>query len=200
MQRSNVVVPYLVTYRMLLFVVMIFVINCSIVATEVVTTNPHYAKADDASSTREAKSEKINEAKSAGVDMPFQLTTKAFKPSEMIPSKYSCDGADVSPDLKWENAPEGTKGFALICDDPDAPVGTFTHWVLYGLAHDTTELPEGLTKNPEVGNPKCKQGINDFGRVGYGGPYPPRGASLYRGHQGSHQLPGVCPTGLLQLE
>jgi Raf kinase inhibitor-like YbhB/YbcL family protein len=108
--------------------------------------------------------------------MAFSISTKSFKPAETIPTKYTCDGADVSPDLKWSEAPKNTKGFALICDDPDAPVGTFTHWVLYGLAHDAAELPEGMAKTPEVGYPDCKQGKNDFGRVGYGGPCPPRGS------------------------
>ena len=107
--------------------------------------------------------------------MAFTITTKAFRPSEVIPSKYTCDGADVSPDLKWSEPPANTKSFALICDDPDAPMGTFNHWVLYGLSHDALELPEGLSKDQEVGFPKCKQGLNDFGRVGYGGPCPPRG-------------------------
>jgi Raf kinase inhibitor-like YbhB/YbcL family protein len=104
------------------------------------------------------------------------LKTKAFQSSETIPSKYTCDGADVSPDLTWEGAPQGTKGFALICDDPDAPSGTFTHWVLYGLAGGITQLPENIDKKEEVASPKCKQGMNDFGKLGYGGPCPPRGS------------------------
>ena len=104
------------------------------------------------------------------------LKTSAFKPSEVIPQKYTCDGADVSPDLSWEGAPKETKSFALICDDPDAPVGTFTHWVLYSLPHDATGLPENLPKKDALDSPSCKQGMNDFGRVGYGGPCPPRGS------------------------
>ena len=107
--------------------------------------------------------------------MAFSISTKAFQPSRMIPSKYTCDGSDVSPDLKWTEPPPNTRSFALICDDPDAPSGTFTHWVLYGLSHDSAELPEGLSKDAEVGYPKCKQGVNDFGRTGYGGPCPPKG-------------------------
>ena len=105
--------------------------------------------------------------------------TKSFKPSETIPAKYTCDGADVSPDLTWESAPSETKSFALICDDPDAPGGTFTHWVLYGLDATITALPENLPKKEETDSPKCKQGTNDFGKVGYGGPCPPRG-SIHR--------------------
>jgi hypothetical protein len=107
----------------------------------------------------------------------FTLNSRAFQSSASIPSKHTCDGPDVSPDLKWSGAPANTKGFGLICDDPDAPMGTWVHWVLYGLSHDATELPEGLAKDPEIGYPKCKQGINDFGRTGYGGPCPPRGST-----------------------
>jgi len=102
--------------------------------------------------------------------------TNAFKTSETIPTKYTCDGEDVSPDLKWDGAPQETKSFALICDDPDAPGGNFTHWVLYGLAATVTELPENFPEKEEVDSPKCKQGTNDFGKVGYGGPCPPRGS------------------------
>jgi Raf kinase inhibitor-like YbhB/YbcL family protein len=107
--------------------------------------------------------------------MPFAISSNAFQPSQTIPAKYTCDGANVSPDLKWSDPPSNTKSFALICDDPDAPVGNFTHWVLYGLATDTTELPEGLSKDAEVGSPRCKQGVTDFGKTGYGGPCPPKG-------------------------
>ncbi len=105
------------------------------------------------------------------------LKTKAFQQSEVIPQKHTCDGADVSPDLTWEGAPQETRSFALICDDPDAPVGTFNHWVLYALSANVSGLPENLPKKDEVASPKCKQGTNDFGRVGYGGPCPPHGST-----------------------
>ena len=108
--------------------------------------------------------------------MSFSITTTAFQPDQMIPSRFTCDGADVSPQLSWKEAPAGTKGFALICDDPDAPVGTFTHWVLYGLPAGTSGLPEEMAKDPEVGTPSCRQGRNDFGKIGYNGPCPPRGS------------------------
>ena len=106
----------------------------------------------------------------------MDLKTKAFQPSGAIPSKYTCDGADVSPDLTWEGAPKETKSFALICDDPDAPSGTFTHWVLYSLPASTTTLPENFPKKEQVDSPKGNQGTNDFSKVGYGGPCPPRGS------------------------
>ena len=104
------------------------------------------------------------------------LKTNAFQQSEAVPEKYTCDGANVSPELMWEDAPKEAKSFALICDDPDAPVGTFNHWVLYGLAADQTRLPENLAKKAEVSSPASRQGTNDFGQPGYGGPCPPRGS------------------------
>lgn len=108
--------------------------------------------------------------------MPFKLSSTSFETSAEIPTRYTCDGADDSPALSWTDAPDGTSTFALICDDPDAPVGLFTHWVLYGLSSDVSELPENLPKEAEVRSPACKQGINDFRRSGYGGPCPPRGS------------------------
>lgn len=108
--------------------------------------------------------------------MPFKLSSKSFETSAEIPTRYTCDGADDSPALSWNEAPDGTSTFALICDDPDAPVGLFTHWVLYGLSSDVSELPENLPKDAEVQKPACKQGVNDFRRIGYGGPCPPRGS------------------------
>ena len=104
------------------------------------------------------------------------LKTNAFKQSEMIPTKYTCDGSDISPDLTWEGAPQGTKSLALICEDPDAPNGTFTHWVLYALPANTNGLPENLPKQDVIQSPASKQGTNDFREVGYGGPCPPRGS------------------------
>ncbi len=106
--------------------------------------------------------------------MAFELTSSAFEQGKPIPLKYTCDGPDVSPPLRWSGTPEGTKSLVLICDDPDAPVGTWVHWVLYNIAGDRTELPEGIAKEKMVlGN--ARQGINDFQRIGYGGPCPPGG-------------------------
>ena len=113
----------------------------------------------------------------------FKLICKEFGPNQPIPKKYSSEAKDHSPPLRWEGAPRETKTFALICDDPDAPVGTFTHWVLYGLSADKTELPENVAKSeivPALGG--IKQGMNDFGRAGYGGPCPPRGHGPHHYH------------------
>ncbi|MFQ5897437.1 MAG: YbhB/YbcL family Raf kinase inhibitor-like protein [Candidatus Methylomirabilia bacterium] len=106
--------------------------------------------------------------------MAFELQSPAFSAGSEIPAKHTCDGPDRSPPLRWTDPPSGTNGFALIVDDPDAPVGTWVHWVLYGLAATLRELPEGVPAKdavPGIG----VQGVNDFRRVGYGGPCPPRG-------------------------
>jgi Raf kinase inhibitor-like YbhB/YbcL family protein len=102
------------------------------------------------------------------------LTSTAFSDGAAIPAKYTCDGQDLSPPLRWSHLPQGTKSIALICDDPDAPVGTWVHWVLYGLSGSTTELPEGVPASEALPN-GAKQGLNDFQRIGYGGPCPPAG-------------------------
>jgi Raf kinase inhibitor-like YbhB/YbcL family protein len=113
-----------------------------------------------------------------GSKMGIQLTGSAFLEGAPIPGKYTCDGQDISPPLKWKNVPQGTRSIALICDDPDAPVGTWVHWVLYGLPGSVTELPEGVPNTTNLPN-GAKQGLNDFGRIGYGGPCPP-GKSAHR--------------------
>lgn len=106
--------------------------------------------------------------------MSLKLTSPAFAEGQPIPAKYTGDGPDVSPPLQWSGVPAGAKSLALICDDPDAPVGTWVHWVLYGLPASATELPENVP--PQETLPSgARQGVNDFGRVGYGGPAPPPG-------------------------
>ena len=106
--------------------------------------------------------------------MAFELKSTAFENGGFIPKKYTCDGSDVSPPLSWTDPPEGTKSLALICDDPDAPMGTWVHWVLFGVPPETRELPEGVPTEKTL-SWGGKQGRNDFGRIGYGGPCPPRG-------------------------
>ncbi len=113
-------------------------------------------------------------AQKGGETVNFTISTSAFREGETIPNKYTCDGADLSPPLKWEGTPAGTKGFAIIMDDPDAPAGTFTHWVIYDIPADTTTLPAGLGKDPDL-TKGVKQGISSFRRTGYGGPCPPPG-------------------------
>lgn len=108
----------------------------------------------------------------------LQITSSAFDHNGMIPKKYTCDGEDISPQLSWSGAPEGTKSFALINDDPDAPMGTWVHWVLYDLPPSINELSENMPKDKTLSN-GAKQGITDFKNIGYGGPCPPSGIHRY---------------------
>jgi hypothetical protein len=107
--------------------------------------------------------------------MSFALKTQAFPESGTIPVRYTCDGLNLSPQLTWSGAPAGTKSLALVVDDPDAPGGTFLHWVLFDIGTKTEALPEGPTA-AKLGI----AGINDFGKSAYGGPCPPRGRGPHR--------------------
>jgi Raf kinase inhibitor-like YbhB/YbcL family protein len=108
----------------------------------------------------------------------MEITSSAFEEGQMIPKKYTCDDVDISPPIKLANVPEGAKTIALICDDPDAPVGTWVHWVLFNLPANITELPEKVPPDEVLSN-GAKQGTSDFGRIGYGGPCPPSGTHRY---------------------
>jgi Raf kinase inhibitor-like YbhB/YbcL family protein len=114
------------------------------------------------------------QAQEKGGAMGLKLTSSAFAAEGSIPKKFTCDGPDVSPVLSWSGAPSGTQSFALIMDDPDAPAGTWVHWVLYDLPSNTKELTEGVPKQDQLSN-GARQGLNDFRKVGYGGPCPPPG-------------------------
>ncbi len=103
----------------------------------------------------------------------FSLTSQVFQQGGTIPAKYTCDGKDVSPPLSWEMVPDGAKSLALIVDDPDAPGGIFTHWVLFNLPAASRSLPEGVPKLDRLDGGGI-QGKNDFGKKGYNGPCPPR--------------------------
>jgi Raf kinase inhibitor-like YbhB/YbcL family protein len=102
----------------------------------------------------------------------IQLDSPAFDEGGIIPNKYTADGQDVSPPLAWPDAPEGTQGFALVCEDPDAPRKTWIHWVLFNVPGESRELPEGLPREGHLADGSM-QGVNDFGKVGYNGPSPP---------------------------
>lgn len=106
--------------------------------------------------------------------MAFELRSAAFKDGAQIPKKHTADGPDQSPSLAWTDPPPGTESFALIADDPDAPVGTWVHWVMYNIPGSARELPEGVSPREKLPDGSL-QGKNDFGRVGYGGPSPPPG-------------------------
>ncbi|MCX7590232.1 MAG: YbhB/YbcL family Raf kinase inhibitor-like protein [Kiritimatiellae bacterium] len=122
---------------------------------------------------RPAGSESVSGSK-GGEAMTFKLASSAFAEGAAIPVKYTGDGPDISPPLTWTDPPAGTKSLVLICDDPDAPVGTWVHWVLYDIPPTTRSLAEGI---PTIGTVPGvgKQGKNDFRRLGYGGPAPPPG-------------------------
>ena len=115
------------------------------------------------------------EPKSAtGHVMKMQLTSAAFTAGQPIPVKYTADALDISPPLAWTNTPPGAKSLVLIADDPDAPAGTWVHWVIYDLPPDSAMLAEDQLKVPQLRN-GAKQGLNDFKQTGYGGPSPPPG-------------------------
>ncbi|MBS0634225.1 MAG: YbhB/YbcL family Raf kinase inhibitor-like protein [Verrucomicrobia bacterium] len=108
--------------------------------------------------------------------MALELESSAFANGDTMPIRYTADGADHSPPLIWSGAPKGTKTFALIMDDPDAPVGTWDHWVLFNLPLDTQTLHEALFNREKLPN-GAVQGLNSWGKVGYNGPSPPKGSS-----------------------
>lgn len=114
--------------------------------------------------------------------MAFTLTSSAFNDGDSIPSRYSCEGDDISPPLSWQDVPANTESLVLIIDDPDAPDPqapkmTWVHWVLYNIPPDVSELPEHITKTTVP--PGTEQGLNDWKRIGYGGPCPPIGRHRY---------------------
>jgi Raf kinase inhibitor-like YbhB/YbcL family protein len=107
-------------------------------------------------------------------EMALTVSSSAFQEGSEIPARYTCEGQDVSPALTWKEPPAGTQSFALIMDDPDAPGGVFTHWVLFNLPADSRGLSEAVPTQPQLPDGSL-QGKNDFGRSGYGGPCPPSG-------------------------
>lgn len=110
--------------------------------------------------------------------MSIELTSPAFNHGDAIPAKFSCDGDDISPPLQWQNVPAGTQSLAVIMDDPDAPRGTWIHWVLYNIPAATSELPENVAPADSLPG-GGSQGTSSFRRVGYGGPCPPGGSHRY---------------------
>src|SRR4051812_23329690 len=109
----------------------------------------------------------------AAAEAPMKITTDAFAPEGTIPQKYTCDGANTAPALAWDNAPTNAKSFALIVEDPDAPAGVFTHWVIYNIPAQASALGSPL---PET----ALQGKNSAGKTGFSGPCPPPGHGSHR--------------------
>ncbi len=110
--------------------------------------------------------------------MTITVRSAAFQEGGMIPAKYTCDGDDISPPLEWTGIPQGTKSLALISDDPDAPVGTWVHWVMWSIPPDVSGLAEDIPPDSQLSD-GSRQGISDFRRPGYGGPCPPSGVHRY---------------------
>ena len=109
----------------------------------------------------------------------MQIKSGSFQVEETIPVNYTCEGNDISPELSWIDAPENTKSFALIVDDPDAPNKTWVHWVVYNIPANMKGFPEGISEK-ELKDKGIKQGINDFEQESYGGPCPPHGHGQHR--------------------
>jgi Raf kinase inhibitor-like YbhB/YbcL family protein len=120
-----------------------------------------------------------------GAKTDLDLRSAAFEEGGAIPARYTCDGQDVSPPLSWSSSPDETRSLALIADDPDAPGGTFVHWVIYNLPPDTRRLPEDVPNREETLPSGAAQGVNGAGSVGYMGPCPPSGTQVL--------LQGLCP-------
>jgi hypothetical protein len=119
--------------------------------------------------TAGCRSESSTQAEEGENKMTLQITSPAFIEGETIPTKYTCDGSNISPQLDWTDVPQGTQSLVLIADDPDAPAGTWVHWVLYDLPANLTSLPEGTSGTGTAGT-------NSFKKRTYGGPCPPKGS------------------------
>ncbi len=132
----------------------------------------------------------------------LDIISSAFKAGEMIPKKYTCDGEDTSPQLSWTKVPSQARELVLICDDPDAPLGTWVHWVAYGIAPGMNGLPENVAKKDTTAG--IKQGKNSFGKIGYGGPCPPKGPAhryffkLYAVDKATNLKPGATKDDVLK--
>lgn len=118
--------------------------------------------------------------------LTIKLSSSTFPDGGMIPKTFTCDGADRSPPLEWSGVPASARSLALICDDPDAPMGTWSHWVIFNLPPETKMLKEGIPPDESIAliegseSPtRARQGQNDFKKIGYGGPCPPGGTHRY---------------------
>lgn len=130
--------------------------------------------------THQARAQRVEAAPNVSCNLmegAMKLVSSAFADGAQIPRRFTCDGEDLSPPLQWSDAPSGTKSFVLLCDDPDAPAGTWHHWAAYDLPPVLTESAEGAARNKNL-----KQAVNDFRKVGYGGPCPPPGHGPHHYH------------------
>lgn len=130
-------------------------------------------KVENQPTSTEEKKTMATEPKETSIS--FTLTSSVFNSGNIIPTQFTCSGANLSPPLSWTGAPQSTKSFAIICDDPDAPAGTWVHWVYFNIPDSVSSLDEGL-KADETLEDNSIQGLNDFQKPGYGGPCPPPGS------------------------
>jgi hypothetical protein len=149
--------------KFLLILLIIFIFGC--VQKEVITEKTQVDSIKTVGKTSEQTQEII------GGEI-MKLTSPAFKEGEAIPSEYTCDGNDINPELNIEDVPLETKSLALIMDDPDAPIGTFVHWVIWNIPADIKKIEKGQ-------EPQGIEGKTDYGKIGYGGPCPPSGTHRY---------------------
>ena len=131
--------------------------------------------------------------------MALQLTSRDFENEAAIPDVHSKDGGNISPALSWTGVPEETRSLTLIVDDPDAPVGLFTHWIVYGIDPRTTDFKQHLPNAPKLPN-GARHGVNGFGEIGYGGPQPPSGTHRYFFHLYALDTDTDMPGGLTRQE
>jgi Raf kinase inhibitor-like YbhB/YbcL family protein len=125
------------------------------------------------------QSARMSEAgKARGRKVQIKVTSAVFHEGDMIPKRYTCDGANVSPPLAWTGVPQNTKSIAVLCDDPDAPMGTWVHWIMFNLPASARDLPEHVPTDLVLKS-GAKQGAGDSGRIGYDGPCPPGGTHRY---------------------
>jgi Raf kinase inhibitor-like YbhB/YbcL family protein len=145
-------------------------------STTTTTATPGPAEDSLPISTGDAVESSESEVEEQAIQL--ELTSDAFNDGDPIPLKFSCDGDDISPQLAWSGVPEETLSFALIVDDPDAPVGTWVHWVLYNIPAETRSLQSAVKSQSDL--PSGTQvGENDWGEISYGGPCPPSGTHRY---------------------
>jgi hypothetical protein len=148
--------------------------------TAAATTQPAGAVTTQAPAPTTAPADTQAAAEDMDTPIPFELTSTAFEQGEPIPEKYSCDGEDISPPLAWGDPPAGTQSLALVMDDPDAPGGTWDHWILFNISPNLRELQENLPITGKNVDPDAIfVGNNSWGRAGYGGPCPPSGTHRY---------------------
>lgn len=146
------------------FIAILFIISCG--------------KKTDEQNFQQNKQQNPTQIKNENRSGDLKITSTTFKEGGMIPKGCSCDGANSSPQLSWSGAPDGVKSFAIIADDPDAPMGTWVHWVIFNIPPNISSLNENLPKDKTLDNGAI-QGKNDFGKTGYDGPCPPGGTHRY---------------------